>query len=178
MALGVCAYPKLKDKDFKTIQDFRKENDELYYSIAKPHIAFVFPIDNKEISQEQFVKEIYHHTKNVESIEFEMKCTTVNKDAFLPYYHLLLVPDKGYHKIVKLHDKLYSNLLFPYLRLDIDFIPHLGIANAKDKFEVKKWADQWNKKEFSINGMIHSLTIVDYSMNILTDIEQINLGKS
>ncbi|MEE4198776.1 MAG: 2'-5' RNA ligase family protein [Bacteroidales bacterium] len=175
MAFGVCAYPELKEKDIKIIRNFRKENDELYYSIAKPHFAFVFPVDEPDISQEQFIDEIYHQTKGSESIEFDIKCATVNKDAFLPYYHLLLVPDKGFHKIVKLHDRLYSNLLFPYLRLDIDFIPHMGIANAKDKFEVKKWADQWNKKDFSINGVIHSLTIVDYSRNILTDIEQISL---
>ena len=173
MALGICAYPKLTKSDYKIIQHFRKENDELYYLIAEPHFAFVFPID--KISKDQFINEIDDKTKGVESIDFEIKCTTVNKDIVLDYYHLLLVPDKGYSGIVKLHDKLYSELLLNYLRLDIDFIPHIGIANSKDKFKVKKWADDWNKNQFSINGTIDSLTIIDYTNNVLADLKTIKL---
>ena len=142
MALGVGAYPKLEDGDYNIIQDFRKENDELYYSIAEPHFAFVFPIEEDKIKKDQFIEEIFDNSNGVEQIDFEIKCATVNKDIFLDYYHLLLVPDKGYSKIVKLHDKLYSNLLFNHLSLDIDFIPHIGIANSKDKFKVKRWADE------------------------------------
>lgn len=173
MANGVCAYPRLKKSDYKIIQDFRKENDELYYLIAEPHIAFVFPID--KIEKDQFISEIFDKSKGVKQIDFEIKCVTVNKDAFLDYYHLLLVPDKGYSKIVKLHDKLYSDILFNHLRLDIDFIPHMGIANSKDKYKVKNWADNWNYKEFTINGLIDSLTVVDYTNNILTDLDKIKL---
>lgn len=173
MALGVGAYPKLKNVDYKIIQDFRREHDELYYSVAKPHFAFVFPIE--EINQKLFINEIHEKSKGIKPIAFEIKCTTVNKDIFLDYYHLLLVPDQGYSKVVKLHDRLYSDKLFRFLRLDIDFIPHIGIANSQDKFEVKKWADNWNQKDFSIKGIVDSLTIVDFTNNILTDLEEIKL---
>lgn len=175
MALGVGAYPKLESGDYNIIQDFRRENDELYYSVAEPHFAFVFPIEENEIKKDLFIKEITDKSKGVEQINFEIKCATVNKDIFLNYYHLLLVPDKGYSKIVKLHDKLYSNLLSKHLRLDIDFIPHMGIANSKDKFKVKRWADEWNQKDFAIEGTVDCLTIVDYTSNILTDLEKVNL---
>jgi len=173
MALGVCAYPKLKTKEYRLIQDFRKENDQLYYSLAEPHFSFVFLIE--DIDKDQFMNEIYDKSNKVESIDFEIKCTVVNKDASLDYYHLLLVPDRGFSEIVKLHDRLYSELLFKHLRLDIDFIPHMGIANSKDKFKVKKWADDWNRNNFSIDGTIDSLTIVDYTNNVLTDLETIQL---
>ena len=175
MAFGVCSYPILEDRDLNFIQDFRKENDELYYSVAKPHFAFVFPIEDDEFKKDHFVDEICDKTRGVEQIDFEIGCATINKDFFLDYYHLLLVPDKGFSKIVKLHDKLYSNLLFSFLRLDIDFIPHIGVANSRDKFEVKKWVDQWNQNEFSIKGTIDALTVVDYSNNVLTDLEKIEL---
>lgn len=173
MALGVCAYPKIKRIDFEIIQDFRKKNDELYYLVAEPHFSFVFPIENFE--KDQFIDEISDKSNGVMHIDFEIKYATVNKDAILDYYHLLLVPDNGYSRIVKLHDKLYSDILFDYLRLDIDFIPHVGIANSKDKYKVKSWADKWNEKEYSITGMIDTLTIVDFTNNKLTDLKEIKL---
>jgi hypothetical protein len=175
MALAVCAYPVLKPWDYKLIQDFRKINDALFYSIAEPHFPFVFPVDDDKINKEQFITEIIDKSNAVSQISFEIRCAMVNKDALLDYYHLLLVPEKGYSKIVKLHDKLYSDLLFQKLRLDIDFIPHMGIANSKDKYLVKNWADIWNQKDFSMNGRINSLTIVDYSNNTLTDLHKIKL---
>lgn len=173
MALGVCAYPKIKRIDFEIIQDFRKKNDELYYLVAEPHFSFVFPIEN--LSRDLFINEITDKSKGITQIDFEIKCATVNKDAVLDYYHLLLVPDMGYSRIVKLHDKLYSDILFDYLRLDIDYIPHVGIANSKDKYKVKSWVDKWNEKEYSITGIINTLTIVDFTNHKLTDLKAIKL---
>lgn len=173
MAYGVLAYPKLDISDYKTIQNFRREHDELYYSVAEPHFSFVFPIES--VKKDQFVTEIFDKSKGVRQFNFEIKCVTVNKDSFLDYYHLLMVPDKGYSNIVKLHDNLYSDILFNYLELDIDFIPHMGIANSKNKYEVKKWADSWNKKEFIISGCVDTLIICEIIDNILTDLETIKL---
>jgi len=42
MALAVVGYPRLNNDDYRAIQDFRKENDELYYSVIEPHFTFVF----------------------------------------------------------------------------------------------------------------------------------------
>ncbi len=173
MAYGVCAYPRLKRKDFKLIQDYRKENDKLYYSIVQPHFSFVFPVTR--IKSKQFVSEILNKSKGFKYIDFEIRCAVINKDAFIDYYHLFLIPDKGYSDIVKLHDKLYSGILFNELRLDIDFIPHIGIANSKDKYKVKKWFDNWNKIDLSIKGTIDKLTVVDYTNSILTNMNEIKL---
>jgi hypothetical protein len=173
MAYGVCAYPRLKESDYRIIQNFRKQHDELYYSFAEPHFSFVFPI--REIEKEEFIDEIIAKTQGSMKIDFEIKCATVNKDAVLDYYHLLLAPDKGFSDVVKLHDRLYSGIFFEYLRLDIDFIPHMGIANSKDKYKVKKWADEWNQKEFLIKGTIEKLSIVELSDDSLIEIMQIEL---
>lgn len=172
MAYGVLAYPQLKNTDYTFIQEFRKKYDALYYSVIEPHFSFVFPVD--EIGKDAFVTEIRDKSAGVASFNFEIKCAVVNKDAVSEIYHLLLVPEKGYSRVVKLHDKLYSGLLFPHLRLDIDFIPHVAIANSKDKYEVKSWADNWNREEFSIKGRVNSITIIEYSNSILTDIEKID----
>ena len=173
MALGVLSYPVLSKADYRRIWEFRKENDELYFSVAEPHFAFVFSVFN--IDRETFIAEIKGKAKGFRPFEFEIKCAMVNKDAFLDCFHILLVPDKGYSSIVKLHDKLYSGILFKEQRLDIDFIPHIGIGNSPDKYTVKSWVDQWNGREFSIKGEIITLTIVDYIDGILSDIVEIKL---
>jgi len=173
MGFGILAYPRLIKNDYNIIQNFRKENDELYYSVAEPHFAFVFPIF--DIGRQQFTDEAFNKTKAIKSIDFEIKCATINKDAFLDYYHVLLVPDNGYSDIVKLHDKLYNGIFFSNLRLDIDFIPHIGIASSKDRYKVKNWVDHWNQTEFSFAGTIDTLTIVDYSNSILTNLDEIKL---
>jgi hypothetical protein len=91
-------------------------------------------------------------------------------DAFLLSYHVLLVPDQGYSQVVKLHDRLYSGLFRPHLRLDIDFIPHVGIANDPDPERVKAWVDTWNREAFVFKGSIDSLTAVEYSQGILKNL--------
>jgi hypothetical protein len=85
------------------------------------------------------------------------------------------VPDDGYSQIVKLHDKLYSGLLAAEHRLDIDFIPHIGIGTSPDRYECKRMADEWNKKDFNIRGRISKLTIIEYKDKTVTDLESIGL---
>ena len=174
MALGVLAYPEWNPGDHAHIQDFRKAHDELYYELVEPHFAFVFPVEG--IGHEAFLEEAEGQSRGFGPIDFEIRCATINKDAVLPYYHLLLVPDQGYSKVVRLHDRLYSGLFRPHLRLDIDFVPHVGIANSKDPQRVKQWVDSWNEEEFCIGGRIASLTVIDYSEGTLKDLHTIPLG--
>ncbi len=176
MALGVLAYPSISIADYNLIQEFRKTNDELYYQIVDPHFAFVFPTDS--FQQKTFLKEIEDKARGFKSFDFDLKCACVNKDSFIDYFHLLLVPDEGHSQIVKLHDKLYSDRLFNELRLDIDFIPHIGIANSKEVLKVKRWADQWNATSFSIRGRINMLTVIEYDGNSLKDLVKIPLREN
>ena len=85
------------------------------------------------------------------------------------------VPDEGYSRIVKLHDKLYSDKLKDNLRLDLDFIPHIGIGNSLDRYKYKKMVDEWNKEEFELRGTISGLKIVRYENDVVTTIEEIKL---
>ncbi|MDX1332803.1 MAG: 2'-5' RNA ligase family protein [Robiginitalea sp.] len=174
MALGVLAYPEWNPEDYARIQDFRKGHDELYYRVVEPHFAFIFPMEG--IPPGAFLEEAEKQSRGFGPIAFEIRCATINKDAFLPYYHLLLVPEKGHSKVIRLHDRLYSGLFRPHLRLDIDFIPHVGIANSKDAEQVKQWVDTWNQKEFCIRGRIATLTVIEYRDGILKDLRTLPLG--
>ena len=174
MSLLVIAYPELTDTDFKLIQDYRKDHGQLYYKVVKPHVTLIFPVTG--ISSTDLTSEIRKQLKSVNSISFSIRCSTINKDAFSEYYNMLLVPDEGFSQIVKLHDKLYSDKLFPYQRLDIDFIPHIGIGNSTDKMICKKMVDEWNAKNFVINGIISTVEVVNYENETITTVEKIKLN--
>jgi 2'-5' RNA ligase len=173
MAYLVLAYPELRHEDFELIQDYRKNNDELYFKIVNPHFTIVFPVF--DVSQDEFINEIKQNSKDINKFDFTIRCATINKDAFNDYFHAFLVPDEGYSKFVKLHDVLYSDKLKGNLRLDLDFVPHIGIGNSKNKFSCKEMVDEWNRKEFSISGKIKYLTIVNYENDTVTKLHEIEL---
>jgi len=62
------------------------------------------------------------------------------------------------------------------LRLNIPFIPHIGIGNAIDPFVCKKLADELNRQAFEINGRIETLNVTWYEENKVETIERIELG--
>lgn len=175
MSYLVIAYPELVAADFNRIQSFRNSHDRLYFSLVEPHITFVFPVDG--IDEDVFVSEIIRKANKVPSFFFELKCATVNKDAFKEIYHTFLVPDEGYGKIVRLHDQLYSDKLQKYHRFDIDFIPHLGVGNSEDPKSCKKMADEWNSTDFSIRGMINMLSVINFSDGRIRPVAEVRLGE-
>lgn len=173
MAYLVLAYPELRNEDFEQIQNYRKHFDELFFRVVNPHFTIVFPVF--DVSKEEFINEVKQKSKDVNKFDFTIRCANINKDAFSDYFHTFLVPDEGYSNVVKLHDILYSGKLKDNLRLDLDFVPHIGIGNSKDKFSCKKMVDEWNRKEFSISGKINYLTIVNYENNKVTKVHEIEL---
>jgi 2'-5' RNA ligase len=173
MAYLVLAYPEISNSDFQIIQDYRKVNDELFYDVVKPHFTLVFPVFS--LSETDFIAEIKKQTIHLTCFNFSIRCSTVNKDAFSDYYHTLLVPDEGYSNIIKIHDKLYGNKLIDELRLDIDFVPHIAIGNSLDKNKCKRMTDEWNNKNFEINGRVTKLTIVAFENNVVSKLTEIKL---
>lgn len=173
MAYAVISYPELSNADYDTIQQYRKENDEWLFTVVKPHITFVFPVDG--IAETDFIAEIGELIKELPKIDFVFRCAIINKDSFSDYYHALLAPDEGFSRIVKLHDKLYSCNLKPYHRMDIDFIPHLGIGTSKDKDKCKQMVDEWNNNDFAIKGTVSNLSVVKYEADTIEHIKNISL---
>ena len=173
MAYLVVAYPQLTNDHYVQIQDFRKAHDQLYFNVIEPHFTIVFPVF--DMARHEFVDEVRARSVGMTGFDFVIRCATVNKDAFNEYYHSFLVPDEGYSRIVKLHDSLYSEKLSDHLRLDIDFIPHIGIGNSKDPHACKKMTDLWHENEFAIHGRISMLAIVQYENNTTITIGEIQL---
>lgn len=174
MAYLVVSYPTVTKQDFAWIQKYRKRNDSRYFSLVNPHFTFVFAVHDLE--ERTFVDEVEKLVKGEKKVEFEIKVATINQDDSKQYYHEFLVPDKGYSDITKLHDKLYSGAFAPYLRFDIDFIPHIGIGNSENPLTSKQRVDQLNAVGIYIKGSIDSLDIIEYKDGSLKTVKKLILN--
>ena len=173
MSLLVLAYPQLENKDYDWIQSVRAKHDERYYKLVEPHFTLVFPVFNLE--PKLLIKHAETVAKTFKEFYFVFRCAQIVKDSFSDYTDVFLIPEEGYRIFVKLHDELYSDLLEKELRLDIPFIPHLGIANNMDPMKCKIIADEINANNPEIFGAINKLDVIDYNSEKVTTIKEIIL---
>jgi hypothetical protein len=137
----VVAYPKLTKHDAAWIDSFRAEYDKKHHPLIDPHFTLIFPTD-KNISPESLRKHVEDNATS--SFEAVCRCAQVVDNPFIKKWHIFLVPDEGYSLIVKLRDRLYTGELEDELRLDIQFIPHIGIATLDTARECNALADGLN----------------------------------
>ena len=173
MAFLVIAYPKLDKKDLDWIQKYREENDPRYFDVVDPHITLLFAIH--DVDKEMFVAEVKKQIAGIEPFNFVIRVVTINQNDDGKYYHEFLVPDEGYSNVVKLHDRLYSGIFKDHLRLDIDFIPHIGIGNSDDALVSKKRAEELNAAGVNIEGRVDSIAIIEYADSKVKTIETVKL---
>ncbi|HSW78045.1 MAG TPA: 2'-5' RNA ligase family protein [Candidatus Chromulinivoraceae bacterium] len=172
MAYLVIAYPELQQSDFDWIQTYRRQNDR-QFSLVEPHFSIVFAVS--DLDKDSFLNEVKQKIGDITAFDVDLKVATINKDNSGNYYHEFLVPDTGYSDIVKLHDKLYSGLLAPYLRFDVDFIPHISIGDSEDAQISKKRVDELNAQGVSIHGRIGSVDVIEYADGAVSTVEKIEL---
>jgi hypothetical protein len=156
--LLVVTYPIISKADFAWIQDIRSQSDELNFTAIDPHFTLVFPLIN--IDRSTLVDHVKQSLQDMRSFDFTISCAVLCDDAFSNYTHVFLVPDQGYSNIVKLHDRLYTAVLADELRLDIPFIPHIGIANSVNAQSCKELVNRLNRQQVEICGRIDRLDII------------------
>ena len=171
MSLLVLAYPHIEEKDFMWIQKIRAKHDEKYFNIVDPHFTMVFPLFG--IDEKLLINHVKTIANKFKEYYFVLRCAQVVKDSFSDYYDVFLIPEEGYRIFVKLHDALYTGPIENDLRLDIPFIPHIGIANSKDPLNCKRIADQINKDNPEIVGAISKLDVVSYENDKVTMVKEI-----
>ena len=106
--LLVVSYPIIDLDRLAWIQDIRSQYDELNFQVIEPHFTIVFPVEG--IDRETFIYHVKRSLETMPSFKFTIRCATICNDAFSDYTHVFLVPDEGYSRIVKLHDRLYMGI--------------------------------------------------------------------
>jgi 2'-5' RNA ligase len=172
-SLLVVNYPTISKDDLAWIQNIRQEYDELNFRAIDPHFTLVFPLIG--IDRSTLISHIKQSILDIHPFEFTLRCAVLSNDAFSDYTHVFLVPDEGYSHIVKLHDRLYTAVLSDRLRLDIPFIPHIGIANSLNAHSCKELVDRLNLPQFEIQGRIDRLDLIWSEGDLVQTIESINL---
>jgi 2'-5' RNA ligase superfamily len=160
MTLLVIGYPDVQSEDASWIESFRNEHDALYRGVVGAHFTIVFPTD--ALSAEQLVTHVHECVSGARPIEFVLRSALVVPDHFIDVSHVFLVPDEGNSAFIKLHDRLYRGSLTGELRLDIPYIPHLGIASNTRPAVCKPLADQLNDMDLAIAGRVSELAISAY----------------
>ena len=138
----------------------KEKYDKAFYHVVEPHFTIVFPVFNYNLKA--VTAHVKNIAKNTRQFTFPIRTATIVKDSFSEGIDVFFTPDEGNSDIIKLHDKLYTEVLLKELRLDVPFIPHIAIGRGKDAFESKKIADKINGNEFLINGIVDELTLVEY----------------
>jgi hypothetical protein len=172
MNLHVVAYPELLPADREVIQVCRKEYNTLY-NVIGAHLTLVFSVPDMNVSD--FIAEVKKQVQGTKAIDLVFRSVIINKDSFSDYFDAFLVPDEGSSRVVKLHDRLYSEKLAYQHRADISYIPHISLANSLDVRAIKKIADEWNARDFEIKGRITSLDIINYENRVITTLEKVYL---
>ncbi|MEI8073080.1 MAG: 2'-5' RNA ligase family protein [Candidatus Saccharibacteria bacterium] len=173
MSLVVIAYPKISQADLDWVQSVRKEKDKLNYMVIEPHFTFVFPVAN--VDEQEFISHVREKAKDAKAITFTLNKTKVVKDSFNEYWHTFLVPSEGYDEIVKLHDLLYTGSLQKELRLDIPFVPHVGIGSDVDPEKMKQLEEELKAKGLHISGVVDELAIASFDGKSVKTISTIQL---
>ena len=88
-----------------------------------PHITLVFAVPG-EIGRETLVEHVRAVASSFPPFEIRLDRLTRSFDQWL----FLAVSD-GNAEMVDLHDRLYTGLLAPFLRSDIEYIPHVSLGH-------------------------------------------------
>jgi hypothetical protein len=173
MNLLVIAYPEWSAKDLDLVDSLRRDNDALF-SVVRPHFTFVFPVADLPVVA--FTAEVRKQAEGFPSIPFCLRGATISSNAVAGGFHGFLVPDEGFGQMIRLHDKLYSGLLYAQRRFDLDYIPHITIAGSPDRRHCEKIVDTLNAGDLSIPGTISSIDIVSYEKGKIATIERVLLA--
>ena len=176
MSLLVIAYPTMDARHLAWIQAVRQQHPELKWSVIAPHFTLVFPLQGVEPAALQ--SQVAQVVATWPAVRFVVRSSLLIKDVTSPYTHVLLVPDEGFSALVKLHDRLYTGLLRPFLRLDIPFVPHLTLGYVTDIEFCKRVVDRINEQELEIPGMLHRLTLIRLEGTTVETLGQFELRDS
>lgn len=124
---SLIIYPNIsKDK----ITLFSKKYGPHYGSVGL-HITLIFPIRvPTDMKEDELISHIKNVTNKWKTFNVKIKGLELAWDNWL-----FLLIKKGNSKITQLHDELYSGKLKPFLRKDIEFIPHIAIGSFTQQNE-------------------------------------------
>lgn len=170
MALCVVSYPTMSSADYEWIQNIRRAHDAVFFDVVAPHFTLVFPTEN--IGEFSLITRVAEVAAETSPFEVVLRRATVGDPSFLGHAHVFLIPDEGFSDMVRLHDALYAGVLEAELRLDLPFVPHIGVASTPDVNECKAIVDRLNRDRFALHARVERLDVIGYDGRKTWSIEE------
>jgi 2'-5' RNA ligase len=105
--------------DKAKINEFRDAHDP-YKDLIDVHITVVFPV---RVAQQPLIWHIETVLSGWKPFRIRLKGLVLSFDRWL-----FLTVEDGNDQLVKLFEELYSGILAPHRRHDIEYIPHIGLG--------------------------------------------------
>ena len=126
MYYALVYYPGIEKEGFHLL----REKYEPYYRLLPEHLAFIFPVP-EDIGLKKLENHIIRILAKWKPYEVHFCDLQKSWDHWL-----FLVLKEGNDRVKKIHDELYTDILAPYLRTDLPYIPHVGLGLfSKEKYD-------------------------------------------
>ena len=146
MYLALAHFPNI---DTKPIEHIRNKYDPTAH-LVPAHITIMFPVPD-EIGENVLIK-------HIESVLKHWKPFPIRINGFYKSWDnwLFLTLKEGNAEVVRLHTQLYTGILQPYRRTDLDYVPHIGLG-----FFVKEGNryDFENPQELELDELKYELAV-------------------
>jgi 2'-5' RNA ligase len=173
--LYTLGYPSIPESAKAFLEAFRRAHDVPYRDVVAAHFTMVFGC--KDVAVETYLQHIGSVASQTEPIPFHCRYAMLGNDAEEECAYVFLVPDEGYSGISLLHDRLYTGVLAPYLRLDVPFIPHITLGTLAVREEAKHLCDELNAGQLSIAGILDTLTVGSLEDGKIRNVASFELGR-
>jgi 2'-5' RNA ligase len=167
-------YPNLSPHDAEWIREFRDVHDLPYRDVIGAHFTLVFGCE--EVAESEYVRHVELVAGQFAPISFCCRYAMLGADAEDDTAYVFLVPDEGHGRTSWLHDELYRGPLSPYLRLDIEFTPHITIGTLEERRVAKELCDELNRSGLEITGRLEAITLGRIEEGKFLDVSTFALG--
>ena len=174
--LYTVSYPEVSPEASSFMEQFRRGHDLPYRDVVAAHFTMVFGCKTVELPK--YTSHVASVARQSEPISFSCRYAMLGTDDFDETAYVFLVPDEGYSGISLLHDRLYTGVLQPFLRLEVPFIPHITIGTLKDRSAAKALCDELNRSGVCVEGSLRALTIGALENGKLRDLSVHALGEA
>ena len=130
-----------------------------------------FPVADLEAGD--FTTHIESSIRGFEPFDFTCRYASLNNDDGCDDWYVFLIPDEGNSNVHLLHDRIYTGAYAKYHRLDLGYIPHIGIGTDSDVMKLKNQCGKLNQKGLAISGRVSEIVIAEYDGATVHDLKTI-----
>lgn len=138
------------------VDEFRARHDP-QASLVEPHFTLVFGCS--AVPQGDFLAHVRAIAREARPIDFACRYAMLGTDVDTADGYVFLVPDAGHAALSRLHDRLYTGPLAPYLRLDQPFTPHVTLGRCPARAQAKRLCDELNAGALQVAGRVEALQV-------------------